>query len=67
MLTETKAYTLLRGYRGESPRDIAAVVDVIRRTARLVTDFPEINEIDINPLFAYEKGLSALDIKITIS
>jgi acetyltransferase len=67
MLTETKAYTLLRGYRGESPRDLGAVVDVIRRTARLVKDFPEINEMDINPLFAYERGLSALDIKITIS
>ncbi|OPZ72942.1 MAG: hypothetical protein BWY80_01030 [Firmicutes bacterium ADurb.Bin456] len=67
MLMETKAYTLLRGYRGESPRDLGAVVDVIRRTARLVKDFPEINEMDINPLFAYERGLSALDIKITIS
>ncbi len=67
MLTETKAYTLLRGYRGEAPRDIAAVVDVIGRAARLVMDFPEINEMDINPLFAYKKGLSALDVKITIS
>jgi len=67
MLAETKAYTLLRGYRGEAPRDIAAVVDVIKRTARLVSDFPEITEMDINPVFAYEKGLSALDIKITIS
>lgn len=69
MLRETKAYTLLRGYRGEKPRDIAAVVDVIRRVAALVTDFPEITELDINPVFAYEEGmgLSALDIKITIS
>jgi len=67
MLAETKAYTLLRGYRGEAPRDMAAVVDVIRRTARLVSDFPEITEMDINPVFAYDKGLSALDIKITIS
>lgn len=67
MLAETKAYTLLKGYRGEAPRDMASVVDVIKRTARLVTDFPEITEMDINPVFAYEKGLSALDIKITIS
>lgn len=67
MLAETKAYTLLRGYRGEAPRDMAAVSDVIKRTARLVSDFPEITEMDINPVFAYEKGLSALDIKITIS
>ncbi|NPV73649.1 MAG: acetate--CoA ligase [Pelotomaculum sp.] len=67
MLAETKAYTLLKGYRGEAPKDIAAVVDVIRRVAQLVTDFPEITEMDINPVFAYEKGISALDIKITIS
>lgn len=67
MLKETKAYTLLRGYRGEKPRDIAALVDVIRRVAALVNDFPEINEMDINPVFAYEDGISALDIKITIS
>lgn len=67
MLEETKAYTLLRGYRGAPPADIDAVVDVIRRVARLVLDFPEITEIDINPLFAYSEGVSALDIKITIS
>ncbi|WP_027366219.1 acetate--CoA ligase alpha subunit [Desulfotruncus alcoholivorax] len=67
MLQETKAYTLLRGYRGEKPRDIAALTDVILRVAALVNDFPEITEMDINPVFAYENGLSALDIKITIS
>nr|WP_092471952.1 acetate--CoA ligase [Desulfotruncus arcticus] len=67
MLQETKAYTLLRGYRGEKPRDIAALTDVILRVAALVNDFPEITEMDINPVFAYEEGLSALDIKITIS
>lgn len=67
MLSETKAFTLLKGYRGESPRDIEAVMDVVKRAARLVTDFPEITEMDINPVFAYENGVSALDIKITIS
>ncbi|MCG8400062.1 MAG: acetate--CoA ligase family protein [Firmicutes bacterium] len=69
MLRETKAYTLLRGYRGEKPRDMGALVDVIRRVGALALDFPEITEMDINPVFAYEEGqgLSALDIKITIS
>lgn len=67
MLTETKAYTLLRGYRGEKPADIKAVVKVIAHVARLVSDFPEITEMDINPLFAYNQGVSALDVKITIS
>lgn len=67
MITETKAYTLLRGYRGEAPSDMEAIVDIILRSAELVTDFEEIAEMDINPVFAYSKGASALDIKITIS
>lgn len=67
MLAETKAYTLLRGYRGEKPADIRAIVEIIGRVAKLVTDFPEITEMDINPVFAYNQGASALDIKITVS
>lgn len=67
MLKETKAYTLLRGFRGEEPADIEAVVDCITRVTRLAQDFPEISEMDINPIFVYPKGVSALDIKITIS
>lgn len=67
MLQETKAYTLIRGYRGEKPRDLEALVEALQRVALLVNDFPEIAEMDINPIFAYEEGLSALDIKITIS
>lgn len=67
MLTETKAYTLLRGYRGEKPADMEAIIGMIGRVARLVTDFPEITEMDINPVFAYSEGACALDIKITLS
>jgi acetyltransferase len=67
MIAETKASTLLRGYRGEEPADIEAIVDIILRTAALVTDFPTIAELDINPVFAYHQGASALDIKITVS
>lgn len=67
MLAETKAYTLLRGYRGEKPADIRAIVEIIGRVAKLVTDFPEITEMDINPVFAYNQGACALDIKITVS
>ncbi len=67
MISETKAYTLLRGYRGEQPADLSAIIDIILRTAEMVTDFEEIAEMDINPVFAYSTGASALDIKITIS
>lgn len=67
MFQETKAYFLMRGYRGAPPVDIKAVEDVVLRAARLVMDFPEITEMDMNPLIAYTKGISVLDIKITIS
>jgi len=67
MISETKAYTLLRGYRGEPPADIDTILDIIIRTAALVTQFDQITEMDINPVFAYSKGASALDIKITVS
>lgn len=67
MFQETKAYSLLRGYRGAPPADTGAVEDVVLRVARLVLDFPEITEIDMNPLIAYSDGVSVLDIKITIS
>ncbi|MFH0896704.1 MAG: acetate--CoA ligase family protein [Candidatus Bathyarchaeota archaeon] len=68
MVTETKAYTLLRGIRGEKASDINSVIDTVLRVSQLSSDFEEINEIDINPLFVYESGNGclALDVKITI-
>lgn len=67
MLTETKAYLLLRGLRGEPPANIDSVVETIAGVARLALDFNEIAEMDINPLVAYSEGSLALDVKMTIS
>jgi acetyltransferase len=67
MITETKAYTLLRGYRGGTPSDIGALVNTLSRVARLSLDFPEITELDLNPVIAYPDGAMALDVKITVS
>ncbi len=66
MISETKAYSLLKGYRGKKPADLDALTDTMLRTARLVTDFEEITEMDINPVRVHPKGSTALDIKITI-
>ncbi len=66
MMHETRAYRLLRGYRGEPPADVDAVAAAIGRVAMLVRDFPEIAEMDINPLVAYPHGVAALDVKITL-
>lgn len=68
VLQGTKTYALLRGVRGEPPSEIEEVEVVLQRIAQMVGDFPDIVELDINPLLAFSKGegVSAVDIKITI-
>ncbi|MHA1890787.1 MAG: acetate--CoA ligase family protein [Promethearchaeota archaeon] len=68
IIESTKTYALLRGVRGEAPSDIGAIETVLQKVALMVNDFPDIVELDINPLLAFEKneGVSAVDIKITI-
>ena len=65
-IDSTKVSKLLEGYRGEAPCDVEEVREAIKRVARLTLDFPEISELDINPIFVYEEGSSALDIKIKL-
>ncbi len=60
MIRETKAGTLLAGLRGQKPTDEDAVVDVILRLAQLSMDYPQIEEIEINPLMVLEKGKGAV-------
>ncbi len=69
MMEETKAYTLLKGIRGEKPSDINSLKETILRVGQLVCDFPEILEMDINPVLVYGagEGCIALDVKITLS
>ena len=67
LLQRTKVFNLLQGVRGEVSSDINAILDVLLRLSQLVNDFPEIMELDINPLLSFVKGYSAVDIKITIS
>ena len=63
-----RTYPLLQGVRGEPPADIAVAEEVVLRVSQLVTDFPEIVEMDINPLVVYNKGEGAivLDARIIL-
>ncbi len=65
MITEIRSFSLLSGSRGERPADIDAIVDALGRCSQLVTDFPEIVELDINPLLVKEKrsGVKRGDVK----
>ncbi len=69
MMEETKAYALLRGIRGEPPSDTEALKNTILRVGQLVWDFPEIVEMDINPVIVYGwgEGCIALDVKMTLT
>lgn len=64
MVSEIRTAALLRGARGEKAVDTNAVVESITRLSCLVTDFPAIRELDVNPLHVKEKGAVALDARI---
>ncbi len=68
MIDEIKGSKILKGYRGHAPFDINAVAECLLRISQLVTDFPEIKEMDLNPIKVLEdsKGLVAVDAKIAI-
>jgi len=69
MMREVRAFPILQGVRGEAPADLAALVEDILRLSQLVSDFPEIAEIDINPLFVKPEGEGtvALDARIRLA
>jgi len=66
MIHEIRSYPLLAGVRGEPPADHEAMVDALMRISQLVTDFPEIVELDINPLTVFEEGQGAMAIDMRL-
>jgi acetyl coenzyme A synthetase (ADP forming)-like protein len=66
MIREIRSYPLLEGVRGEQPADHEAMVDALLRISQLVTDFPEIVELDINPLMVFEEGRGAMAIDMRL-
>ena len=66
MITELKAYPLLKGFRNTPPSDIDALVSILLSTSRLVMDHPEIKELDLNPVLAYPKGAKTVDARIIL-
>ncbi len=66
LIKETKIYELLKGYRGMKPVDISQIQFILYKFAYLVCDFPEIQEIDINPFSIDEHGGVVVDAKIIL-
>jgi acyl-CoA synthetase (NDP forming) len=68
MLDSVKAKAILDGTRGRAPVDKSAITEILLRVSALVSDFPEIAELDLNPVFAYTKGSGAkvVDARIRV-
>src|SRR6202046_3574069 len=67
MLDGIQAAEILRGVRGAKPVDRAALSGMIERVSALVADFPEISEMDLNPVFATDHGATAADVRIVLN
>ena len=66
MLDGIKAAEMLKGVRGSEPVDRDALATLIVQVSQLVSDFPEIAEMDLNPVFASKSGAIAADVRIVV-
>jgi acetyltransferase len=66
MLESLKSWPLLRGYRGKPGANIDRLIEIIMRFSYLVADYPEIKELDINPLLVTPDDVMALDARVVI-
>jgi acetyltransferase len=68
MIDELRGAPIFKGARGLKPSDIQSVVEVLLRLSQLLSDFPEIREMDINPLrvFSIREGCMALDVRMIL-
>jgi acetyltransferase len=66
MIESLKIYPLLKGYRGSPPKNIDKLIEALIRLSYLAADYPEIEELDINPLLVTPEDVIALDARIVI-
>jgi acetyltransferase len=66
MIEETQCYRMLQGARGEKQKDIASLAQLLVKISQLAARYPQIKEIDLNPIRVYEKGYSVLDGRILL-
>jgi len=66
MINEIKGFPILNGYRGKPKADIDAIVQTLMKISDLVVKHEDIYEMDLNPVFIYEKGLICVDARIIL-
>ena len=67
MIRDIQGFPVLEGFRGQDPADLAALEDMLMRLSTFVEEHPEIQELDLNPIFAYKDGALAVDARIVLS
>jgi acyl-CoA synthetase (NDP forming) len=67
MIRDIQGFPVLEGFRGQEPADLAALEDMLMRLSAFVEKHPEIQELDLNPIFAYKDGALAVDARIVLS
>ncbi|MBN2446969.1 MAG: acetate--CoA ligase family protein [Phycisphaerae bacterium] len=66
LVSRTQVFKLLKGYRDRPPADLDAILLTLIQVSQLIVDRPEVLELDINPLFADDRGVLALDARIRV-
>jgi acetyltransferase len=66
MMEETKSYPILNGIRGNPPYDKKALINLLLLCSDIIESYPEIREMDLNPVIVHENGLSLVDARIII-
>ena len=66
MIKEIKGYPLLEGYRGQEPVDVANLEKLVMKVSDFAEKYPEVDELDLNPIFAYSDGAVAVDARVIL-
>jgi acyl-CoA synthetase (NDP forming) len=67
MVREIKGYAVLEGVRGQEPADVAALEQLLLRVSEFAEQHPEVAELDLNPIFAYNDGALAVDARVVLA
>ncbi len=67
MLTQIKGRQILDGVRGEPPVDKEALIDLLLKVSAIVAAYPQLSELDLNPVLVYEDGYAVVDARIIIN
>jgi acyl-CoA synthetase (NDP forming)/GNAT superfamily N-acetyltransferase len=67
MIASLRSHRLLTGFRGSEPADEPVLIEALLRVAQLAAEFPEIAELDMNPLIVHRHGATAVDAKIRLA